>query len=330
VSAYPREVAAGWFAVASAGELGRKPLARMLMDTPLVVFRGKAGPAVLLDSCPHRNVALSGGRLRGAEIECPYHGWRFAGDGSCTLTPGAATPAGLRAKMLPAVERAGLIWTTLAGGGFPALPPVLSEAGFDHFWWRVPVSRALLVDAVENLLDPAHPHFLHGGIVRSAKTRRPVEVTVRTAPGEAAAIYVENARAPALMPRLLEGMRTRGIGKFMPPSTAQLIFEGEDGIRLAITVFFTPETASSVRSFAHFATPRRIAPAFVKRVLLQALHLPVLWQDRRMLRRQVDNIERHGRPRYGLGPLDFLRPAITALMEGETLEVAETTATVYL
>ncbi len=300
------------------------------MDTPLVVFRGEAGPVVLLDSCPHRNVALSGGRLRGAEIECPYHGWRFAGDGRCTLTPGAAAPAGLRAKTLPALEQAGLIWTTLATSDFPALPPILSEAGFDHFWWRIPPTRAGLADAVENLLDPAHPHFLHEGIVRSNKTRRPVDVTLRTAPGQAEAIYIENARPHALMPCLLEGMRTTGIGKFMPPSTAQLFFEGQDGVRLAITVFFTPETATTVRSFAHFATPRRIAPAFVKRALLQAFHLPVLRQDRRMLRLQVDNVERRGRAHYGLGPLDFLRPAITALMDGETLDVLEKKVTVHL
>jgi phenylpropionate dioxygenase-like ring-hydroxylating dioxygenase large terminal subunit len=330
MSAYPRAVAAGWFPIATSRKLGNKPLARMLMDTPLVVFRGESGAAVLLDSCPHRNVALSAGRVRGNDIECPYHGWRFAGDGRCTATPGAINPATQRARAMPVVERAGLIWTTLGTDAFPSLPPIITAPGFDQFWWEIPSSRAGLADAVENLLDPAHPHFLHAGIVRSAKIRRPVEVTVRVQPNCAEAIYVENTRAAAWMPRLLEGVRTIGIGRFMPPSTAQLIFEGPTGIRLAISVFFTPETATSVRPFAHFATPRRLAPEIVKRALLIAFHFPVLLQDQRMLRKQTDNIARLNRAHYALGPLDPLRPAITALMAGDILNSSEQTRTLYL
>jgi phenylpropionate dioxygenase-like ring-hydroxylating dioxygenase large terminal subunit len=228
------------------------------------------------------------------------------------------------------VEQAGLIWTTLGKADFSALPPVLSEAGFDHFWWAVPPSRAGLEDAVENLLDPAHPHFLHAGIVRSSKIRHPVEVTVRFQPDHAETIYIENSRPEAWMPRLLEGIRTIGIGRFLPPSTAQLIFEGPSGIRLAITVFFTPETATSVRSFVHLATPKRLVPAFVKRGLLRAFNFPVLHQDRRILRQQMDNADRFSRVQYALGPLDFLRPAITALMAGEALAVSEQKLTIYL
>jgi phenylpropionate dioxygenase-like ring-hydroxylating dioxygenase large terminal subunit len=330
MSAYPHAVAAGWFPIATSRKLGNKPLARMLMDTPLVVFRGESGAAVLLDSCPHRNVALSAGRVRGNDIECPYHGWRFAGDGRCTATPGAINPATQRARAMPVVEQAGLIWTTLGTDAFPSLPPIITAPGFDQFWWEIPSSRAGLADAVENLLDPAHPHFLHAGIVRSAKIRRPVEVTVRVQPNCAEAIYVENTRAAAWMPRLLEGVRTIGIGRFMPPSTAQLIFEGPTGIRLAISVFFTPETVTSMRPFAHFATPRRLAPAIVKRALLIAFHFPVLLQDQRMLRNQTDNIARLNRAHYALGPLDPLRPAITALMAGDILNSSEQTFTLYL
>ncbi len=330
MSAYPHAVSAGWFPIATSRKLRGKPLARMLMDTPLVVFRGENGPAVLLDSCPHRNVALSAGCVRGNDIECPYHGWRFAADGRCTATPGAISPATQRARAMPVIERAGLIWTTLGTAPFPCLPPIISAPGFDQFWWEIPSSRAGLADAVENLLDPAHPHFLHPGIVRSAKIRRPVDVTVRFQPDHAEAIYVENSRPSAWMPRLLEGVRTIGIGRFMPPSTAQLIFEGPDGVRLAISVFFTPETATSVRPFAHFATPRRLAPAIIKRALLIAFHVPVLRQDQAMLRKQTENIARLRRANYALGPLDPLRPAITALMAGDTLAAAEQRLTLYL
>ena len=332
MSAYPKAVAEGWHPIAAASQLKSRPLARQLMDRPLVVFRAATGPAVMVDRCPHRNQPLSQGRLRDGEIECPYHGWRFAGDGRCTLTPGSDEPARHAAETLPVVERAGLVWTTLARkpAPFPALPHPLDADGFDSFLWPVRPSRARLIDAVENLLDPAHPHFLHSGIVRSQTIRRPVEVTVRIAADRAEAIYVENARATALMPRLLEGLRTTSIGRFFPPSIGQLAFEGPAGLRLAITVFFTPETDDRVRPFAHFATPRGIAPALLKEGLLRAFHMPVLAQDQAALRAQTDNIERFGAPRYALGPLDFLLPAIQALAAGETPEESERSLVVRL
>lgn len=332
MSAYPKAVSNGWFPVASLSQLGRKPIARRLMDTPIVVFRGANGPAVLIDRCPHRNMALSRGTVHGGEIECPYHGWRFDSEGRCTLTPGSAEPARHAAQMLPSVIRAGLIWTTLARSPNtePFLPRPVGIDGFDTFVWPVRASRARLVDAIENLLDPAHPHFLHAGIVRAPHMRKPVEVTVRVRPTYAEAIYVENSRASALMPRMLEGLRTASIGRFYPPSTGQVAFEGKDGLKLAITVFFMPETENIVRPFAHFATPKGIAPALVKEALLRAFHIPVLAQDQAALRKQTDDIAKVGGPKYALGPLDFLFPAINALAAGETPEPSERTETVYL
>lgn len=332
MSAYPKAVANGWFPVAAVGQINRKPLARRLMDTPIVVFNSANGPAVLVDRCPHRNMALSRGIAHGGEIECPYHGWRFASDGRCTLTPGSAEPARHSARALPVAVRAGLVWTTLqqAPNTEPFLPHPVTADGFDTFMWPVKASRARLIDAIENLLDPAHPHFLHAGIVRARNVRKPVDVTVRVRPTFAEAIYVENARASALMPRMLEGLRTASIGRFFPPSTGQIAFEGKDGLKLAITVFFTPESETEVRPFAHFATPKGVAPAFVKEALLRAFHIPVLAQDRAALEKQTDDIAAFGAPKYALGPLDFLFPAINALAAGETPDPSERTATVHL
>ncbi|MEQ1491864.1 MAG: aromatic ring-hydroxylating dioxygenase subunit alpha [Terricaulis sp.] len=332
MSAYPKAVMNGWFPVASVSQLGRKPIARRLMDTPIVVFRSANGPTVLVDRCPHRNMALSRGAVHGGEIECPYHGWRFDGEGRCTLTPGSEEPARHAAQMLPTMIRAGFIWTTLAKSPNtePFLPHPVGVDGFDTFVWPVKRSRARLIDAIENLLDPAHPHFLHAGIVRARHVRKPVEVTVRVRPTYAEAIYVENSRASALMPRMLEGLRAASIGRFYPPSTGQVAFEGKDGLKLAITVFFVPETENIVRPFAHFATPKGIAPPLVKEVLLRAFHIPVLAQDQAALRKQTDDIAKFGGPKYALGPLDFLFPAINALAAGETPEPSERTETVHL
>jgi phenylpropionate dioxygenase-like ring-hydroxylating dioxygenase large terminal subunit len=325
VSAYPKAVAAGWHPVAAVSELRRKPLARQLMDRPIVVFAGAEGPAVLLDRCPHRNMALSEGHIRDGTIECPYHGWRFRGDGRCASIPGAEGGARPGAEALPAIVRAGLIWTTLnpSPSAGPNLPFPLEAEGFDSFLWPVKPSRARVLDAVENLLDPAHPHFLHTGIVRSGAVRRPVTVTVRTWPTHAEASYREDARPSALMPRMLEGERANSVGRFFPPSTGQVAFEGPSGLKLAVTVFFTPESPERVRPIAHLATPRGRAPAWIKQIALRAFDAVILAQDQAALARHAANVARFGGIKYALGPLDVLFPAIQALANGDTPEPTE-------
>jgi phenylpropionate dioxygenase-like ring-hydroxylating dioxygenase large terminal subunit len=332
VSDYPKAVAEGWHPIASAGEFGRKPLARILLGRPIVLFKSAGGPAAFLDRCPHRNMPLSAGRVRDGEIECPYHGWRFAADGRCTLTPGADQPAAQRAEALPIIERAGLVWTNLARdpAEFPALPSPIGDERFDGFWWLIRPSRARLLDTIENFLDPAHPHFLHAGIVRSGATRRPVAVTVTIRGDHAEATYIENTRASGLMPRLLEGLRSASIGRFFPPSIGQIVFEGPSGPRLAVTVFFTPEAADRIRPIAHFATPKGLAPAVLKKALLKLFNRPVVVQDRAALRAQFDNVARFGAPHYALGPLDFLLPAIRQLAAGEAPDAQDRHLTINL
>src|SRR5262249_11640443 len=85
--AFPRR---WWYPVARSSEVGRRPLAVTLMDSPLVVFRDARGaPAVLLDRCEHRNYPLSLGRVTGdGVLECGYHGWSYDGSGHCVRVPG--------------------------------------------------------------------------------------------------------------------------------------------------------------------------------------------------------------------------------------------------
>lgn len=329
---YPRAVATGWHPVATVAQLKRKPLARQLMNTPLVVFASKDGPAVMVDRCPHRNAALSQGRVRGGEIECPYHGWRFAPDGRCTLTPGADKPARPSAQALPVSVKHGLVFTTLAPqpNTEPVTPFPMGDPRYDSFLWPVRATRARLLDSVENLLDPAHPHFVHPGIVRSGTTRRPVEVTVRVGADMAEAVYVENAQAQALMPRVLEGKRTASIGRFFLPSTGQVAFENTRGLKLAVTVFFVPEGDEMVRPYAHLATPKGMAPPFLKEFFLRAFDMAILAQDQAVLRKQAENIAKFGAPKYGVGPLDVLFAAIQTLTAGETPELSETRLSLQL
>lgn len=316
VAAWPAAVASGWHPIAFSASAGRRPVAARLMGRRLVVARDGDGPFVLDDRCPHRGAPLSRGRLKAGGIVCPYHGWRFARGGACLQVPGSPLP-GAPARALPCVEKAGLVWTSLAEapGPFPHLPDALEDRSLDRFWWPLRATQAGLLDSIENHLDPAHPHHVHPWMVRSPNRRRPVEVSVRSGPWGAEAVYVEGSTPAGLMPRLLEGRRSRSLGRFYPPTVAEVAFDGERGLRLSIAVVFGPEDDGLTRPWAHFATPRGLAPAWLKRMVLKAFHLPVLAQDRRILRLQQE--WRQGEaPNYAIGPLDLIAPTVWRLANG--------------
>lgn len=332
IEAWPEAVTNAWHPVARVADVRGRPLARRLLDRPLVVFAGANGPAVLRDRCPHRAMPLSLGRVEDGAIACPYHGWRFGEDGACLGVPGSNAAPDARAEALPVIVCAGLVWTSLspAPPPFPVLPQVMEDEALDRFWWAVAPSQARVLDALENQLDPAHPHHLHPWIVRSPDQRRPVHVTVRVDAEGAEAVYREEGRAAGWLPRLMEGHRTTSIGRLFPPLIGEVAFEGPRGLKLSVAVVFAPEGRDVTRPYAHFATPRGRVPAVLKRWALKAAHWPILRQDRVALARQAAAITEAGEYRYTLGPLDFLGPAIWAFANGRAPPVGERETTVFL
>lgn len=327
---WPVAIARGWHPVATPDELSpKRPLAARLMGQPLVLFRSGDGVTVLRDRCPHRGAPLSQGRIVSGAIACPYHGWRFGGDGRCVEAPGAASCPEASAAALPVRVEAGLIWTSLAEvpPAFPALPDAMHDTQLDRFWWPMAPSEAGLLDALENHLDPAHPHFLHPWLVRPPSRRRPVSVEVRAGPWGAEAVYVEQRRNAALLPAMMEGVRARSIGRLWPPTIGEVRLESARGSMLSIAVVFAPVDAGVTRPWAHFASSRGRLPAAAKRVALKAFHWPVLQQDRRMLRLQQRN---RTDDRYVVGPLDVLARPLWLHANGQPCPEEETRLEMWL
>jgi len=77
-----------WYVAAWSMEIEEKPVARTILDEPVVMYRTANGEvAALVDACPHRFAPLSMGRLTNDQIRCPYHGLVFDTSGACVHNP---------------------------------------------------------------------------------------------------------------------------------------------------------------------------------------------------------------------------------------------------
>ena len=103
-------------------------------------------------------------------IVCPYHGWRYRRDGSCSAIPQlqdpTRVPAKARATAYRCRQRYGLLWVALDDPCW-SLPDV-SELEDAHwrvvatgpFAWRCDASRQ-----IENFTDFGHFAFVHEGLL---------------------------------------------------------------------------------------------------------------------------------------------------------------------
>lgn len=162
-----------WYPILEARRLGRRPVGVKRLGQELVVFRGSGGQVVVQGGfCPHRGAGLAGGRVIDGELVCPWHGFRFADDGHCTLMPceGGETrpPKALSLPTFQAREERGLVWLWW-GERQTELPPIpfFDEVGPERGDWtessyELPYHYTRMV---ETNLDIHHTPFVHGSVV---------------------------------------------------------------------------------------------------------------------------------------------------------------------
>jgi phenylpropionate dioxygenase-like ring-hydroxylating dioxygenase large terminal subunit len=160
-----------WHPVLLSSELGSLPVAVDVGGSPWVVVRLGSEVAAYPDICPHRRVPLSSGSVVNGELECGYHGWRFAASGRCTaipaLGPGAPVPKGMGAQAAGGVrESDGFIWLAPLAPVVeaPSLPTV---PGRELVWGSCPPrsTGASIGVLMDNFLDVAHFSYLHSGSI---------------------------------------------------------------------------------------------------------------------------------------------------------------------
>lgn len=162
-----------WYPAAASEDVGDAPVHAKILSQDFVLFRDTDGKVRCLSNvCVHRGGSLAHGKIKGACIECPYHGWQFDGEGMCTRIPSmgreAKIPTRARIDSYPTEERYGLVFAFLGDLPVDQRPPLFDMPEYDAEGWHAckPVSYTWKSDyrrQVENVLDPGHAEFVHTG-----------------------------------------------------------------------------------------------------------------------------------------------------------------------
>lgn len=270
-----------WYAIGWETDIGRSLRQFTVCGVPLIAYRRSDRTiAVMADACWHRGLPLSMGKLVGDEVECAYHGLRFAPEGRCTFVPGQdVVPAAACVRVFPVVERHRLVWVWLgpAERADPALVPDLHWAD-DPAWSCEGNSLEIACDyrlLLDNLMDLTHETYVHGSSIgHSAILSAPFEVTQDDA-SVTLSRWMANVTAPPFLDmqlRLAQGVPAGievdrwQIIRFEAPSTVEIDVgvapigtgapqgDRSRGISGRVLNAITPETKTSC--YYHFAFAR--------------------------------------------------------------------------
>ncbi|MBD0022196.1 Rieske 2Fe-2S domain-containing protein [Gordonia pseudamarae] len=171
----PERFARGWHCLGLVRDFNDgQPHQVQAFGTDLVVFAGEDGKVNILNGyCPHMGGNLAHGSVKGNSIACPFHDWRWRGDGKCSGIPYARrVPPLARTRAWPSMEVSGqlFVWNDPEGGKpleeltIPEIP-IYGDAGWtDWVWNYVDVEGSHCREIVDNVVDMAHFFYVHYGM----------------------------------------------------------------------------------------------------------------------------------------------------------------------
>jgi 3-ketosteroid 9alpha-monooxygenase subunit A len=168
----PTRFARGWHCLGLERDFrDGKPHQINAFGQKLVVFAGQDGEVNVLDAyCRHMGGDLSQGTVKGNEIACPFHDWRWGGDGRCKSIPYARrVPLRARTAAWPTLVQDGLlfVWNDPEGNPPPEDVTIPRIEGYgdpeytDWVWYSTTIEGANCREIVDNIVDMAHFFYVH-------------------------------------------------------------------------------------------------------------------------------------------------------------------------
>ncbi|MEV6320614.1 Rieske 2Fe-2S domain-containing protein [Nocardia sp. NPDC051787] len=170
----PARYARGWHCLGLAEDFrDGKPHTVAIFGTELVVFAGAGGQLNVLDAyCRHMGGNLGDGRIKGDSIACPFHDWRWGGNGRCTGIPyGRRVPPRARTRSWPTLEQNKqlFVWNDPEGNPppeqvtIPRIEGAFSDEWTDWTWNTMMIDGANCREVIDNVVDMAHFFYVHFG-----------------------------------------------------------------------------------------------------------------------------------------------------------------------
>jgi len=168
----PARFARGWHCLGLAEAFRQGgPHAVEAFGTKLAIFADASGDLHVLDAfCRHMGGDLTRGTVKGDQIACPFHDWRWGGDGRCAKIPYARrVPPTARTRSWLTLEQNKqlFVWNDPRGNPppehitIPRIEGAFSAQWSDWTWDSILVQNSNCREVIDNVVDMAHFFYIH-------------------------------------------------------------------------------------------------------------------------------------------------------------------------